>query len=175
MLETYPQYHHSLLDEEAAKQIEWLKSVIIAIRTIRSEMNIAPGKLLRVLLRKGSQTDRVNYDGHRHLLFTLAKIERCDWIPDHEAPPQSATAFVGELEIFIPMAGFINKEEEAARLNREIARLEKDLSLIQNKLQNPQFVDKAPAEVVTKERSRQNEIEIALKKLRGQLEQVMAF
>lgn len=169
MLEAYPQVETTLINEDARKELEWLKSIIVAIRTIRSEMNIAPGKPLPVLLRKGTDLDKKYYAAQQHLLFTLAKLESCKWIAADETPPQSATAFVGELEIFIPMAGFVNKEEETARLNREIAKLEKDLTIINHKLQNPQFVDKAPADVVAKERLRQQEISLTLAKLQQQL------
>lgn len=175
MLQAYPQVDKKHIDEKAVAELEWLKNVIIAIRTIRSEMNIAPGKPLPILLRKGSQADRDYYEQHKHLLFALAKLESVDWLADSETPPQSATAFVGELEIFIPMAGFINKEEETARLHREIAKLQKDLSVISNKLQNPQFVDKAPADVVAKERGKQEDIQSTLTKLEVQLAQLLAL
>lgn len=173
MLQTYPQVNAALKDDAAVKELEWLKNVIISIRTIRSEMNIAPGKPLPVLLRKGSETDKSNYAAHKHLLHTLAKLESVTWIEDATTPPPSATAFVGDLEIFIPLAGFINKEEETARLQREITKLSKELQQIENKLQNPQFVDKAPAEVVAKEKSKQEDIQNTLTKLGHQLEQLL--
>lgn len=175
MLQAYPQKQREWQDTEAEKALEWLKNIIIAIRTIRSEMNIAPGKLLSVLLRKGSAFDKQNVTDHVQLLHTLAKIESIKWLENEETPPQSVTAFVGELEIFIPMAGFINKKEEEARLHKEISKLRKDLTLTENKLQNPQFVDKAPQEVVTKERAKQAEMIMTLSKLEEQLTQVMKF
>jgi valyl-tRNA synthetase len=170
MLQAYPKEMTSLVNEEAITGIEWLKTIIIAIRTIRSEMNIAPGKLLPVLLRKGNESDKTNYNTLQTLLSSLAKLESVAWLETNETPPQSATAFVGELEIFIPMAGFINKEEERARLNREIAKLQKDLTLTENKLKNPQFIDKAPADVVEKERIRLQEMTATLLKLEKQLQ-----
>jgi len=170
MLESYPQADNKLIHHDAVNELEWLKNAIVAIRTIRSEMNIAPGKLLPVLLRKGSDKDKENYAAHNHLLFTLAKLESVNWLEENETPPQSATAFVGDLEIFIPMAGFINKDEEAARLNREIGKVQKDHTLIENKLKNPNFVDKAPADVVAKERARLQELTQTLGKLQEQLE-----
>ncbi len=169
MLEAYPELDEQLINADAIKELEWIKQVVIAIRTIRSEMNIAPGKLLPVLLRKGTPVDKNNEQQHHVLLMTLAKLESIKWLNADETPPPSATAFLGELEIFIPMAGFINKEEENARLNREIAKLQKDLSVIENKLNNPQFVDKAPADVVAKERARQVELTSTLSKLEKQL------
>ena len=175
MLEHYPQADEKACDNNAAAELEWLKNIIVAIRTIRSEMNISPAKLAPVLLRKGSKADVDNCAQHQRLLFTLAKIESLTWLKHDETPPQSASAFVGELEIFIPMAGLINKDEETARLKREIAKVEKDLTVISNKLNNPQFVDKAPAEVVAKEKLRAEELQTTLSKLQKQLEDVMAF
>lgn len=168
MLAHYPQANEKLIDEKAVLELEWLKNIIIAIRTIRSEMNIAPGKLLKILLGKGKETDREYYSRQEHLLFSLAKLESAEWIKDSATPPESATAFIGELEIFIPFAGFINKEEEAARLDREIGKAQKDLLVIQNKLSNSSFIDKAPADVVERERARLQELTATLSKLESQ-------
>lgn len=169
MLQPYPLVDKKLVDDVAVKELEWLKNVIIAIRTIRSEMNIAPGKPLPILFRHGTSADQSNDEKHRRSLMTLARLESINWLAPNVAPPQSASAFVGELEIFIPMAGFINKEEESARLQKEIMKLQKDLTLIETKLQNPQFVDRAPADVVAKERGREAEIRMTLAKLEKQL------
>lgn len=174
MLENYPQPDASKIDAEAVKELEWVKNVVIAIRTIRSEMNISPAKQLPVLLRNGATFDKTCYEAHRSLLFTLAKLESLTWLAPNEQPPQSASAFIGELELFLPMAGFINKEEETARLNKEIAKLQKDLSIIENKLQNPQFVDKAPAAVVEKVRAEQADITATVTKLEMQLQQILS-
>jgi valyl-tRNA synthetase len=175
MLESYPRFDGKKVDQEACKELEWLKNVIVAIRSIRSEMNIAPGKWLSIILRKGSAFDIENIRKHEHLLSALAKIESISWIQTEQTPPPSATAFVGELEIFIPMADFINKEEELARLNKEIMKIQKDLTQIETKLQNPQFVDKAPAEVVAKERIRCDELRMTLAKLVKQMEEINAL
>lgn len=170
MLQAYPQVDKSIIDDASVKELEWLKNVIVAIRSIRSEMNIAPGKLIPILLRKGNEADKHYYKQNQHLFFTLAKIESCLWIAEDETPPNSASAFVGDLEIFIPMAGLINIAEESARLNRELLKCQKDFDLITNKLNNPQFVDKAPAEVVAKERARQEELAMMKEKLGQQLQ-----
>jgi valyl-tRNA synthetase len=170
MLQAYPQVNAALIDETSVNELEWLKNVIVAVRTIRSEMNISPAKQIPILLRKGNQDDKRYYKQNQHLLFTLAKLESCLWIADDETPPDAASAFVGELEIFIPMAGLINIAEESARLHRELAKCQKDFDVISNKLNNPQFVDKAPAEVVAKEKARQAELLLMKEKLNQQLQ-----
>lgn len=168
MLEPYPIANPEVMDEDAVKELEWLKNIIIAIRTIRSEMNIAPSKPLPVLFRHGSAFDKNSDSKHRHALVTLAKLDEVKWLADNEPLPPSASAFVGDLEIYIPMAGFINKEEESARLKKEIAKLEKERLFIETKLQNPQFINKAPADVVAKEQQRQAELMTTLSKLEKQ-------
>lgn len=170
MLAQYPLYNAKLIDNDAIKEIEWLKQVIVAIRTIRSEMNIAPGKRLAILLRNGNASDKNNEKKHHVLLTTLAKLESITWIGTDETPPSSATALAGELEIYIPLAGFIDLAEEQARLAREIAKAEKELQQVQNKLKNPQFVDRAPADIVAKEKAKCAELEMVVTKLQQQLE-----
>lgn len=172
MLAAYPLVNETFIDVEADEELEWVKNIIIAIRTIRSEMNIPPGKLLPIFFKKGSSKDKSNANEHLHLLQPLAKITSIEWLDDHVTPPPAATAFVGELEIFIPMAELINKDEESARLQKEITKLRKDLHFLEGKLQNPQFVEKAPADVVTKERAKYEELKMVMTKLEKQLEQI---
>ena len=93
----------------------------------------------------------------------------------NDAVPESATALVGNLEILIPMAGLIDKHEESQRINREITKLMKETMSAENKLSNPAFVDRAPADVVEKERSRLSELKTTLEKLQQQLEKISAM
>jgi valyl-tRNA synthetase len=172
MLQAYPQIDNNLIDEQSESELEWLKSVIISIRTIRSEMNISPAKQLPILLRKGSKTDKANVEHLKSMLHTLAKVESISWLGNDEDLPPSASAFVGELEIYLPMAGFINLDEETARLKKEIGKLEKDLTVVSNKLSNASFVDRAPADVVEKEKARLSELTASISKLEQQLDQL---
>lgn len=172
MSQPYPQVRNELINEQAENEIEWLKAIIISIRTIRSEMNISPAKQLPILLRKGTKNDKSYVDFFKPMLNTLAKINEISWLEANEEPPPSASAFVGELEIFIPMADFINLEEETARLKREIGKIEKDLTVVTSKLSNASFVDRAPADVVEKEKARKTELSASLAKLEQQLQQL---
>ncbi|MCD6039524.1 MAG: valS [Gammaproteobacteria bacterium] len=172
MLQPYPKTDKTLKNIAIENELEWIKQFIIAIRTLRSEMNIAPGKLLTVLLRKGVSTDKEYYNHHAHLILKLAKLESCIWLSESESCPESATILVGELEILIPMAGLINKEEESARLEKEIAKLKKEVERVETKLSNPDFVDKAPPQVVKKEQEKLIENQAILSKLEMQYQRI---
>lgn len=171
MLQSYPTVNNKLIDTNIECTLEKIKNIVIAIRTIRSEMNIPPSKTLVTLFRKGNKIRKI-IETHRQFLMTLAKIESIEWLDDSETPPPSASAFIDDLEIFIPMAGFINKEEESARLNKEIAKLSKELTHIVNKLKNPQFLDKAPPAVVAKEQEREKNLRDKLTKLSSKLDEL---
>jgi len=174
MLQTYPQVANDKIDIAAETELGWLKSNILAIRTVRGEMNISPAKKLPILLRKGNEQDKKFLATHQQSFETLAKLESIAWLANDETPPPAATAFVGELEIYIPLSGFINKEEETARLNKEIGKLEKEFAVLEVKLGNVGFTDRAPAEVVAKERGKLADIEVTLGKLRSQLQALSA-
>lgn len=172
MLQSYPQFEASLQNKEIEAELEWVKNVVVAVRTIRSEMNIAPGKPLPVLFNKGTEDDRKRFSANQNLIMNLARLEKTTWLNANDAIPESATALVGDLEILIPMAGLIDKKEESARLEREIAKLKKETERAESKLQNPSFVDKAPQDVVAKERDKLAELKGTLTKLEQQLQKI---
>lgn len=169
MLRAMPQYAAEKMNHGIENELEWVKSFIVAIRTIKSEMNIAPGKTLSILLCKGNEKDKANVTKYQMLLMNLAKISDYEWINEKEKQEETIATFVNDLEIYIKIAEAINKEEEKTRITREMAKIQKDIDLIANKLNNPAFVQKAPKDVVEKDKSRLESLTQALKKLKNQL------
>ena len=172
MLQPYPVSEDKGVDSAANADIEWLKNVIVGIRNIRGEMNIPPGKELTVLLGNGEERDRIRLEQNAPFLRKLARLAEIKWLENSEQAPVAATALVGELEILVPMAGLIDRDAELARLGREIDRLEKDLARIRGKLENPSFVDKAPAAVVAKEREKMQAQQQSLATLQEQAQRI---
>ena len=175
MLQPYPEADRSRIDETAIADIEWLKRVIIGIRNIRGEMNITPAKHLPIYFNNGGTDDLRKLNDNRQFLAKLANLESITWLEPGEEAPMSATALVGSMEILVPMAGLIDKDAELARLNKEIDKLQKELEKVQNKLGNENFVGKAPAEVVAKERERMPDMEATLGKLSQQCATIKAL
>lgn len=123
-----------------------------------------------VLLRGGGELDRNLARLTDSLVQKLAGVESITWIDDEG--PASALAVVGELEVRVPMAGLIDKDAEMARLAKEKTRLEGDIKRTAGKLGNASFVDKAPAAVVDKERSKLAESEATLARIALQIEKL---
>ncbi|OUS04612.1 valine--tRNA ligase, partial [Gammaproteobacteria bacterium 54_18_T64] len=175
MLQPFPIPDDSQRDTAAAADIEWIKQIIIGVRNIRGEINISPGKLLPVLLQNGNAEDQRRLEENAPYLTKLANLESVQWLDAGATAPPSATALVGEMEIFVPMAGIIDKEAELARLDKEIGKLKKELGRLKGKLSNDKFTANAPDDVVAKERQKLSDAESALSRLEEQKEKILAL
>lgn len=165
MTQPYPSIDAALQDNISETEIEWLKNFIIAIRTKRSEMNIAPGKILSISTHKLTQLDQRLWTQHYPFIQSLAKVEETKFT---ESTTEGYISFyVGDSEILIKMDEDFAKEE-AARLQKEMEKIQKEIERVETKLKNPSFVDKAPQEVVTKEKEKQTELQTLLDKLNTQ-------
>ena len=150
----YPVADPSKEDALAEADVAWMKSVIVAVRTIRGEMNVSPGRAIPMLLTGGDTADRDRLDRLHSLITTLAKLTEARFIGPDESMPPSSTQLIGTLEVHVPMAGLIDTEAEIQRLTKQVGKLEGDIKGLTGKLNNPGFTDKAPAEVVARERGR---------------------
>jgi valyl-tRNA synthetase len=175
MHQPYPVVEPGLIDPDAEQEMEWLQRVIVGVRTVRAEMNLPPGRPLPLLLQPSMEQDRARVERHRLYLMRLARLSSIDWLSPDAVPPPSATALAGELKLFIPMADLVDKEAELARLSKEIAKISKDLERSDAKLGNPAFSERAPGDVVQKERQRVSELSSALAKLKEQYQRVEAL
>ena len=175
MLQSYPAADESLIDAGAVAEVNWVMSFILGVRRIRGEMNIAPGKPLPVLLQNGSEADRDYLSNNTVYLQKLGRLESITWLNSDDATPESAIALIGEMKILIPMAGLIDKAAELARLEKEIQKINNDLPRVEGKLSNPTFIDKAPAEVIAKEKAKLADLRSTLNNLEQQHARILAI
>jgi len=175
MIQSFPEFNADNCNQQAIDDLEWLKQFIVAIRNIRGEMDIAPSKSLPVLLKNVSDNDQRRLNENEQFLSALAKLDSIEVLGEGEQGPASASAVVGDLSILIPMAGLIDKEAELARLDKAIDKLEKDAARTRGKLGNENFVGKAPAAVIEKEKAKLSDAESALAKMLEQKVQIAAL
>ena len=168
MLQGFPKPDESKLDEAAEADLEWVKGVIVGVRNIRGEMDIAPGKPLPVMLQNGSAEDQRRLQENENFLLKLAKLDSIQWLGENEAP-MCATQLVGDMKVLIPMAGLIDVDAEKARLTKEIDKAEKELGRIRGKLSNENFVSRAPEAVVAKEKEKASALESSVASLKEQI------
>ena len=156
-----PEYINQPLELE----IQWLKELIQAIRTIRSEMLISPAKHLTLLIKPTSNRCNIYIEKYRYLLITICKLNQMHFLLPEETIPISATIMLKDDEFFIPMAGIIDKDAELTRLNREIDKCNNDIIRAKNKLHNDNFVHKAPQAIIDKEKLKFSQATTYLSKL----------
>ena len=175
MLAQYPTPDDAKIDNQAVADIEWLKGVILGVRTIRGEMNISPAKQLEVFITNADANDQRCLTENNQFLTKLASLESAVYVADASTLPPTATSLVGSLEVHVPMAGNIDKDAELARLDKEIQKIEKDITVLNGKLSNPKFVDKAPADVVAKEKDRLEAAKTSIAKLEEQKQKIASL
>jgi valyl-tRNA synthetase len=172
MLQPYPAETDCVADTAAEKQLEWIKGFILGIRQIRGEMNISPGKPLKVLLQDLSTSDADNLKQHLLYIKKLARLEDIQTLTGDDEPPASATALLGSMKILVPMAGLIDVAAERNRLQKQLDRAKGDLQKINAKLANEKFIARAPEAVVAKERAREEELQQEISQLNEQTEKL---
>ncbi|MCG9737822.1 valine--tRNA ligase [Shewanella insulae] len=165
MLTEFPEYQADKVDEAAMADLEWVKQVIVAVRNIRAELNIAPSKPLNALLRGVSEQDKARVEANQTFFATLAKLESMTILADGDTAPMSTTQLVGEMELLIPMAGLIDVAAEMARIDKQLEKLMGETKRIEGKLNNQGFVAKAPEAVIEKERAKLAEFQRDMDKL----------
>ncbi|MCC6350824.1 MAG: valine--tRNA ligase [Candidatus Eisenbacteria bacterium] len=164
-LRAWPRAKKAWFDPGAEHEIEFLQEVVVAIRNLRAESKIAPGRAVPVVIRgETAQLEVLERLGNQ--LRPLARIESLTLARDGSRPKVAASAVVRGAEVFLPLAGLIDLDEERARLAREAERLLGDLDGVKRKLRNQDFLAKAKPEVVDREHARLTQLEETLEKLK---------
>lgn len=135
---------------EAEQEIGLIMDITTGIRNIRGEMNIPPSKFLNVVVESPDKHTRATIEHHRDMVVNLARLEAMTVRSPAPRPDSAATAVMGTITLFVPLKGIIDFEEEKRRLSKEIAKIDKELNGITKKLNNEQFLKKAPTEVIKK-------------------------
>ena len=175
MLAPYPVAQDAFRDADAEADIQWLQDVITAVRNIRGEKNIPPSKPLDLLFKNGGDDDFRRAEENQTFLKKLAQLENLTWMNEGDEEPMSVTQLVGDMEVLIPMAGFIDKDKEVERLTKSVEKLDKEIERVNNKLGNPGFTDKAPAAVIDKEKEKAAGFARDITKLKDQIEKIKAL
>jgi valyl-tRNA synthetase len=151
-LQPWPEAAEFAADGHAAAEadIEWLKAVVTAVRSIRSSLGISPAKQVSLLVRGGQASDAARLAKFATPLTFLLRLECIEALAG--APPAAAPAVVGELQLFVPLQGLVDLDAERARLDRELARVAGERDKSEAKL--AKFGGNVPAAVVEQERAR---------------------
>ena len=154
---------------DAEAEMDWVTRVISAVRAVRAEMNVEPKAQLTLLLKDAGAETLQRLDTHKDLIHRLARIETSGAL-DGEVEKGSVQVVVDDATLVLPLAGIIDVAAEKARLEKEIKKLDPEITKYDKKLSNQGFLAKAPADVVEEQRERLE----GLKRDRAKLDEALA-
>lgn len=162
----FPICDESLIDERIMNSMALIMESITAVRNLRKQVNLAPGLEIDITINVVNQEQVELYETYKNYLKKLAKVKNSQVGLNIERPKSSLAAVAQNVQIFLPLEGLIDLEAEKERLNKQLIKAEQELSVIQRKLNNEQFVSNAKPEVVAKEREKESEVADKLNKLK---------
>jgi valyl-tRNA synthetase len=175
MVAPFPESAPAWLEETAGPEVmEMLIEAIRSVRNLRADLNVPPHTDLELLVFAGGEGE-AQLRAHEDYVRRLAGVSSIEYRGDGERPRGAATAVVNGMELAIPLAGIIDPVAEIARTERQLEKLEKEMRGISAKLANPQFLERAPAEVIEKERGKEAELGERRSKLERSLERLRSL
>lgn len=168
ILASWPEYIEGNVDDNAASEINWLIQLISDIRTARAEMNVPAGAKLDMLVSGAKKETNTAIKAQADVLKRLARLETIDTL-DGDAPNGAISVVVGEATYYLPLAGVIDIEAEKARLSKSLEKLEKEIASVSGRLNNENFVSKAPPHVIEENKQGLAEAETKADKIKEAL------
>lgn len=156
-------------NQQAEQDMSFIQETISALRNMRSEMDVPPGKMMELIVDGGVKNIESLFSNSSYLK-SLAKVEKIKRIDAGFSKEEAATVVVKGIEFFVPLSDLIDKEKERARLEKELSLLQNLEMVLKNKLENKNFVDRAPQAVVEGERKKLSDIQENLLKIRANFE-----
>ncbi|MHC0037459.1 valine--tRNA ligase [Pseudoneobacillus sp. C159] len=153
----WPTVNQELIDTEAAGEMKLLVEIIRAVRNIRAEVNTPLSKKINIFLKTKDANITSALENNRGYLVRFCNPDELHIGTDLTTPDKAMTAVVTGVEIILPLAGLINIDEEIARLEKELGKLNSEVERVQKKLSNEGFVAKAPEKVITEERAKEQD------------------
>jgi valyl-tRNA synthetase len=162
IIAAFPSCDEKMIDPEIADDMSFMQEAITAVRNLRKELNLNPGIPISLVIRVAEERQKDLIERYTTYFKRLAKVENIELGRQISKPKASIAAVVRNLEIFLPLKGIIDLEAEKARLSKQIEKLEKEVQVIKNKLDNPHFLANAKPEIVENEKKHFEEVNTKL-------------
>jgi valyl-tRNA synthetase len=153
-LAPWPAYDSAFLAPDSVKEMELLMEAIRAVRNIRAEVNVSPGKKVELLVKPTGSAEEGILRRNEEYLRRFCNTSSLTIDAQLAAPDKAMTAIVTGVELYLPLAGLIDIGQEIARLEKELANLQAEVERVEKKLANEGYIAKAPAQVVEQERAK---------------------
>ncbi|WP_274649944.1 valine--tRNA ligase [Paenibacillus humicola] len=174
LLAPWPAYDAALEAPEAVREMELLMDTIRAVRNIRAEVNVPMSRKIELLIKPSGEAEASIFNRNEEFVSRFCGTSKLTAGRELSAPDKAMTAVVTGAELYLPLAGLLDIEQEIARLEKEIQHLNGEVERVEKKLANEGFVKKAPAKVIEEEKAKmadyadkRNKVQARLAELRG--------
>ena len=168
ILESWPKSDSKLINKDIEENLDLIKKTISSIRNIRAEMNIPMGKEIDIII-KASENNVEIFNALKPYISRLAKIGEIKIDSKAKKPEQSASIVINSNEIFIPLKGVIDISIEIERLKKQLDAYNGRLKNVNNKLNNDNFINRAPKDIIENEKRKQSDYQLTIKKIEENL------
>jgi valyl-tRNA synthetase len=168
----WPKFDDALLEGCAAQQMEWIINIISEIRSVRADMNVPAGAKITLLVKDACENSKWGFETYEEILKRMARLEKIEFVD--EAPQGAIQAFVDPVTLILPVADIIDLDAEKDRLKKQLSKLEGDIQKVSAQLDNKNFVERAPAEVIEEKKVQREEAQAAYDKISAALKQLEA-
>jgi valyl-tRNA synthetase len=169
MVSSYPLADEKVINADIEQDMQMVMDTILAIRNIRGEMNIAPSMQINAIVKVETKELSEHLQKSASYVMTLSRLKELHIGVEEKKPKSAATGVIKGAEVYVPLEGLLDLTQERDRLQKEIAKISKDIEIFSRKLSNKDFVDKAPAAVVEKDTAKLEEFKVKRDKLEQSL------
>ena len=168
-----PDFDAGLVDADAAAEMDWVIRLIGEVRAVRSEANVPPAAKIDLLVKDAGPVTGGRLTAHASLIQRLARTSGVE-LALGDLPPGTVQIVIDEATVALPLADVIDISAERARLEKEIDKLAGEVAKLEKKLSNPQFLAKAPPEVVNEQKTRRDDATATIDRLEAALGRLRA-
>jgi len=175
MTAPFPEADEGLINSKIEDEARLLQDAISCVRNIRGEMNIKPSLEIDVLLKATDENRADFYKGYTDYIKFLTRAKKVEIGSNIEKPKMCATGILKDIEVYVPIEGLVDFAEEMSRLRKESEKIKKEIEVVNKKLANQDFIDRAPEAVVIKEKEKYKEFAEKLSKIEEGIKKIEAL
>jgi len=165
----WPHVQEQIIDKKVEKEAQFIFEVITEIRNLRSGIEIKPEQKVKVSMYPHAKTKQKMFKENSGFIINLARLEELNLLSSSKRPPATISAVVGDVDIYLHFSGLLDIASEQRKIKEKITNLERIIKSKEERLKNPEFVKKAPQDVVEKEKESKEGLTDELKRLERML------
>jgi len=164
VLSVFPESNEKEIYKVEEDEVEFIKEIVAAVRGLRALVGLHPSERVNIMLLPANESVAAQITRNQKSIINLASLSNLQLL-EGEKPEKAMAQVISDVEVFLPVEGLIDIDKETQRINKELGKVAKDLDQTERKLSNSKFLDRAPEDIIEKEKEKLEEFSTQKKKL----------